>query len=205
MENQIPNNKEELPLAHYHELYAALDPADVEARCGAELSNGAFRFTFLGHTMTAAFPEFSLAAEPASRALKSAAAQILLLRYLISGKASPWLGKMMSYRELPWGSVYDANFNGRCRIRLARTFGQNLGGFRAAAEKLGGSAASFGDAAADFPLFCGITVRVILNEGDDEFPATSQFLFSDNISSVWNAEDLAVLCEVIITALKEVS
>ncbi|MDR0905570.1 MAG: DUF3786 domain-containing protein [Oscillospiraceae bacterium] len=200
---ELPNNKENLPQAHYRELYAALDPSDVAKRTGIELQGPAFAFDFLGHRFTAAFPEFELMCEPPSAALTGHAAQILVLRYLIRGAATAWQGKFLSYRELPWGEVYDANFNGRCRIRLARTYGKNLDGFRAAAENLGGTPVKAGDAAADLPLPGGITVRVILREGDDEFPATSQFLFSDNIVSAWDAEDLAALGEVIISALKE--
>jgi hypothetical protein len=213
----LPNNKENLPQSHYRELYAALDPSDVAKRTGIEVGTiprrlrtappfergQGLELDFLGHRLTADFPDFALTCEPPSAALTGHAAQILILRYLIRGAATAWQGKFLSYRELPWGEVYDANFNGRCRVRLARTFGKNLDGFRAAAERLGGTPAKAGDAAADLPLPGGITVRVIVREGDDEFPATSQFLFSDNIASAWDAEDLAALGEVIISALKE--
>lgn len=200
----LPNNKEELPREHYAELFAALDAQDVTARTGVALQDGAFELDFLAHRLTAAYPAFDLIAEPPSKALTSHAARILVQRYLIRSTLTPWQGTFKSYRELPWGEVYDANFNGRCRMRLARTYGKNLDGFREAAQKLGGIAVKLGDAAYDVPLPGGITVRVIIHEGDEEFPAAAQFLFSDNISSAWDAEDLAVLGEVIITALKEV-
>ena len=199
----IPNNKEEMPLEHYTELFAAADPHEIAERTGLEYADGVFSFDFLNHRLTVTHPEFKLAAEPASRVLTSVAAEILVLRQLVQGTRGAWLGTFKSYRELPWGDVYDANFNGRCRIRLARTYGTRLDAFREGAIRLGGLAVKHGDAAFDFAFHSGITVRVIMHEGDDEFPAASQFLFSDNISAVWGAEDLAVLCEVIISALKE--
>jgi hypothetical protein len=201
---ELINNKENLPREHYTELFARLEDGDIAARTGIAAEDGAYTLELLGHKLTAAYPDFALTCEPVSAALTGHAAQILVLRYLIRGRRTAWRGKFLSYRELPWGEVYDSNFNGRCRVRLARTFGGNTDAFRAAAEALGGSPANIGDAAYDLPFPGGITVRVILHEGDDEFPATSQFLFSDNISSAWDAEDLAALGEVIISALKEV-
>ncbi|MDR0839053.1 MAG: DUF3786 domain-containing protein, partial [Oscillospiraceae bacterium] len=60
-----------------------------------------------------------------------------------------------------------------------------------------------GDASADLPLTGGITARLILHSGDEEFPPDAQILFSDNVSAAWDAEDLAVMGEVMISALKE--
>ena len=42
----------------------------------------------------------------------------------------------------------------------------------------------------------------ILWEGDDEFPPSSQILFSDNFPVSFQAEDMAVMGDVIIGALK---
>ncbi len=43
---------------------------------------------------------------------------------------------------------------------------------------------------------------MILWEGDDEFPPSSQILFSDNFPISFQAEDMAVMGDVIIGSLK---
>jgi putative radical SAM enzyme (TIGR03279 family) len=77
--------------------------------------------------------------------------------------------------------------------------------FAAACVMLGGAAAEQRDVSYDLPLTGGNALRLILREGDEEFPASSQILFSDNIVEAWTAEDLAVLGEVAIRALTEVT
>ena len=41
-------------------------------------------------------------------------------------------------------------------------------------------------------------VQMLLWEGDDEFPPSSQILFSDNFPVSFQAEDMAVMGDVII-------
>ena len=206
MEN-IRDNKSEMPLRHYKALFTELDPAEVSARTGLDFNGGYFVIDILGHTLHAKWPEFELVPSSGGcpKALTSPNFGILIMRYLIRGKRAAWQGGFMSYRELPWGEVYDSNFNGRCRLRLAYGFGNNLEVFVKAAEKLGGAAFAKkpGSVAVDLPLTGGITVRMILHEGDEEFSPAAQILFSDNVSSAWDAEDLAGMGEEIISALKE--
>ena len=45
-------------------------------------------------------------------------------------------------------------------------------------------------------------IQLILWEGDDEFPPSSQILFSDNFPASFEAEDMAVMGDVIIGSLK---
>ena len=46
--NDIQNNKEEVPFAHYEALFRALDPDEAALRCGVPFENGAFTVTLLG-------------------------------------------------------------------------------------------------------------------------------------------------------------
>ena len=45
-------------------------------------------------------------------------------------------------------------------------------------------------------------IQMILWEGDEEFPPSSQILFSDNFPVSFQAEDMAVMGDVIIGSLK---
>lgn len=52
----------------------------------------------------------------------------------------------------------------------------------------------------------GLQVRLILWEGDDEFPPSAQILFSDNFPVAFTqGEDMAVVGDVTIDMLKALS
>ena len=59
-----------------------------------------------------------------------------------------------------------------------------------------------GDIAYQLEIFPDYLVQMILWEGDDEFPPSSQILFSDNFPISFQAEDMAVMGDVIIGSLK---
>ena len=59
-----------------------------------------------------------------------------------------------------------------------------------------------GDIAYQLEIFPGYLVQMILWEGDEEFPPSSQILFSDNFPISFQAEDMAVMGDVIIGSLK---
>lgn len=202
----MKNQKDEAPLAIYTARYAEIDPQTVTARCGAAFDGGGFTLTLMGYPIYAAWPEFSIkTAEGAPAALSSAAVKILVLRYLTEGVAAPATGRFLVYRELPWGAVYDANFQGRCSRRLAFTFGTKPELFRRACQALGARPLELPDVSYELPFFDGLAIRLVLRDGDEEFPPTSQFMFSDNFVTALSAEDVAVVGEVVIKVLKELS
>jgi hypothetical protein len=215
--NKDPNQLYGVPLSIYQERYRALDPQEASRRTGVPFdpshcaeTQGAFagRFTLilLGYRIHAAWPDFELTpAEPEAcpRELYGTKAQILLIRHLLEGTAAAASGAFLPYRELPWGSVYEQQFTGRCMMRLAFGFGSKPDAFTKACQAIGGVPYTKGDASCDLPFLPGLTVRLILWSGDDEFPPQSQWLFSDNTPLAFTAEDVACMGDVIIGALKE--
>ena len=190
--------------------FREIEPAEAVLRSGVVFDEERSRFVveLLGHRLYAQWPEFRLtpADEGACpKALYDFQMQVLVLRVLYLGVSVPSTGVFKAYRELPWGEVYDANFNGRCIKRFAFGFGFGTDKFEKAAELLGGVRLSLGDVAFDFSFFGGITCRFILWMPDDEFPPSAQILFSDNSPLIYNAEDLAAVGDVIISALKEMA
>ena len=111
-------------------------------------------------------------------------------------------GGFLTFREVPWGALYLAPFEGRCIKRLAFTFGSKLDDFRRAMENLGAKPLKMGDASYEFELLKGLKLQFILWQGDDEFPPSSQILFSDNFPTAFTAEDMAVTGDVTIGSLK---
>ncbi|MDR1727031.1 MAG: DUF3786 domain-containing protein [Acidobacteriota bacterium] len=214
MGKDAPNNKELAPLGHYLAKYAATPPESIAVRCQVPFDAGAssFALEILAQPLRATWPGFELSpldGEACPPALYGAAARILLLRHLLEGVSAPSGGRFLAYRELPWGEVYDGNFQGRCVRRLARTFGVRLGDFARAAQRLGGAPTAPGGGAGredgreawELAFLPDVKVRLLLRAGDEEFPASAQFLFSDNAALAFSAEDLAVVGDLVVAAL----
>jgi len=195
--------------------YRDIDPVEAAGRTNLEYDHGLSRFYIkaLGHELFAEFPDFKLIPADSANCPKTLYGfqmQILTILVLTAGVYTPPTGIYKAYRELPWGDLYDANFNGRCIKRFAFGFGFKPDAFIKAAELLSGikldkTGTSSGDIAYDFPFLGGISSRFILWTPDEEFPPSAQILFSDNSALMYSAEDLAAVGDVIISALKEVS
>lgn len=208
--NKDPNQLYGVPLSIYQERYKALDPREASHRTAIPFDEaaGIFTLTVLGYRINAAWPEFALTPgdpEACPQELYGTKAQILLIRHLLEGARAEAAGTFLPYRELPWGSVYDQQFTGRCIMRLAFGFGSKLDSFKKACEVLGGIPYTKGDASYDLHFLPGLTLRLILWAGDDEFPPQSQWLFSDNTPLAFTAEDVACMGDVLIGSLKEMA
>jgi len=192
------------------EKYREIDPFEAAERTNLEYDTEHSRFTLhaLGHRLYADWPEFKLTPadnEACPKNLYGFEMQVLVLRVLYLGINAPQTGNFKAYRDLPWGGLYDTNFSGRCIKRFAYGFGFKPDIFAKAAEKLSGKKLDFGDVSYEFSFPVDITCRFILWKPDEEFPPSAQILFSDNSVLMYNAEDLAAVGDVIISALKDVS
>lgn len=202
MDSTRPDNKTGVPLAHYKSLYAQADPAEMSRRTGIEWDGekGEFRFTVLNVELKATWPELGVYYAASGEACKPSIV-ILFGRFLLEGTATLSAGRFLAYAEMPWGQVYNANFNGRCIRRLAGTFGADLAGFERACVRCGGQKVKGGDSAFVLTFLPELFLKVILWEGDEEYPASAQILFSDNFPAAFTAEDDCVVCETAITFL----
>ena len=190
-----PNNQTELPLAHYRERFAAVQPEEIALRTGAALSGMTFTLKILREPREIDWPEFRNDGWADYH-------RILFLHYLLEGKAAAPCAEFKPYRELPWGEVYDRNFTGRCIQRLVRIFGTKPDAFRAACEALGGMPVKSSGIAYDLEFLPNLHLRFFLWEGDEDFPPSAQFLFSDNFAAAFTAEDMAVAGDVVLNAMK---
>ena len=104
--------------------------------------------------------------------------------------------------EMPWGEVYIKPFTGRCLTRAAFTFGTRLAAFRRAMENTRAIPIKNGDAGYQIEVMPGYEIRLIVWEGDDEFPPNAQILFSDNFPQAFSAEDRTVVGDIVISDIK---
>ena len=198
---QIENHKEEVPFAHYEERFRAMDAAEAAARTGAMWDGKEFYVNLLGREFAISHPDYALRSLDGG-ALLPLPAQTFLLRYLLESKAVGWNGEWKTFREMPWGEMYIKPYTGRVLTRAAFTFGTRVAAFRAAAEKMGATAVPHGDAGYQFELVPGYWMRILVWEGDEEFPPNAQVLYSDNFAEGFAAEDRVVAGDILISTIK---
>jgi len=220
----LTDNKTGKPLRYYQAIYRELDPTEIAQRCGLEFNRESSRFSLrvLGTEHNVPHPEFALLNSDANESRGEAAPEanaeadpagesdpyekILFLRYLCEGKYFPSQGKRLSYNEIPWGSVYYRNFEGRCLRRCAGVFGKDIQKFVKTVENnpnLRAEALNIGDASYRLEFINGLYISIILWGADDEFQPSAQLLFDDNFVFAFTAEDIAVAAEVLTDRLKK--
>lgn len=206
--NYDRDSKERMPWEHYMEEYKKADPHEIASRLSIpyDEEKKAFSVRFLGSVYRITFPDFQVEHLTDSRGYypleEMIYAKILTIRFLLNGAVMEGTGKYKTYREMPWGEVYLRQFDGRCIKRLAFTYGNRLDDFRKIMEHMGAEPITHGDAAYELSIYPGYRIQMILWEGDEEFPPSSQILFSDNFPVSFQAEDMAVMGDVIIGSLK---
>ena len=198
---QIENHKEEVPFAHYEELFKALDPQEAAARTGAKWDGKEFYVNLLGREFAISHPDYTIRALDDGK-LPPLPTQTFLLRYLLESKSVAWGGQWKTFREMPWGEMYIKPYTGRVLTRAAFTFGTRVAAFRAAAEKMGAELVKHGDAGFRFNLIGDYQMQILIWEGDDEFPPSAQILYSDNFADGFAAEDRVVAGDILISTVR---
>ena len=198
---QVENHKEEVPFAHYEERFRSLNPVEAAERTGAKWDGKEFYVNLLGREFAISHPEYSLRAMDGGK-LPPLPTQTFLLRYLLESRQVAWAGEWKTFREMPWGEMYIKPYTGRVLTRAAFTFGTRVAAFKAAAEKMGAEAVKHGDAGFEFNLIGGYKMRILVWEGDDEFPPNAQILYSENFVEGIAAEDRVVAGDILISTVK---
>ena len=202
------DSKERLPWEHYLSQYQEADPKEIAERLGISYNEEEKSFTlkFLGTTYQISWADFQVSREADDMGFypleTMTYARTLTIRFLLNGAEASGTGKFKTYREMPWGEVYLRQFDGRCIKRLAFSYGNRIKDFQAIMEHMHCVPVKHGDIAYQLEIFPDYLVQMILWEGDDEFPPSSQILFSDNFPISFQAEDMAVMGDVIIGSLK---
>ena len=199
---QIENHKEEVPFAHYEEKFRGLKPEEALERLPDVRWDGTeFTVTLLGRTFAIYHPDYAIRALDGGP-VPPLNVQTFLLRYLLESRDVAWAGEWKTFREMPWGEMYIKPYTGRVLTRAAFTFGSRVAAFRAAAEKMGALPLPHGDAGYQFDLIGGYQMRLLVWEGDDEFPPNAQVLYSDNFADGFAAEDRVVAGDILISVVK---
>jgi hypothetical protein len=179
------------------EALPAVDPVRQASHAGVEFEprdghGGRFVVPFFGTTYAVSWPAGEVRrVNDGTEA--DVASRILLLHYLLTADGTAVADRWIAFRNLPGGLGYDAAFQGRANLRLARTFGAERAAFEAAARALKGEPLTFGDTSFLFRMLPRLWLAVVLYLADDEFPANANVLFDASASHYLPTEDLAVL------------
>ena len=199
---QIENHKEEVPFAHYEEKFRGLKPEEaLERLTDVRWDGKEFSVTLLGRTFAISHPDYAIRTLDGGP-VPPLNVQTFLLRYLLESRDVAWAGEWKTFREMPWGEMYIKPYTGRVLTRAAFTFGTRVAALRAAAEKMGALPLPHGDAGYQFDLIGGYQMRLLVWEGDDEFPPNAQVLYSDNFADGFAAEDRVVAGDILISVVK---
>lgn len=198
---QIENHKEEVPFSHYEALFRKLDPQDALTRLKSVQFDGKqFTLTLLGRPYAIAWPQYAITPLDGGAA-PNLPTQTFLLRCLLEARELPGSGEWKTSGDALGRAVHSALYRSPAqpgRLLLCTKLAQ----FRQACEKLGAQALPHGDAGYEFPFFGPYSMRILIWEGDDEFPPSAQLLYTDNFAQGFAAEDRVVAGDILIGQIK---
>ena len=131
--------------------------------------------------------------------------EIVLLHYLRwslqnEDEGGPWEWSL--FRQMPGGEAYQAAFQERAVLPLAKMFSNAPSNMVSAAKKLGGRIEPFGSATALLPFLPRLDVRVTVWQGDDEVPGNATILFPRTVPYMLPTEDYAEIGAVVLASLR---
>ncbi len=173
--------------------------SDIEEQCGkagAQYSGKSITLQYLNRIYLITLPdaEISLIDDPEAIPVRD---KILILHYLLTARGMPLTNKLITFHELPEGSLYYPAFAKRTIQPLMDNFGSDPQLILQLSRKIGGQKADYGDAAVAINAFPCVPITIVLWRGDSEFPARGNVLFDATVSHCLPTEDVTVLCETI--------
>ena len=127
--------------------------------------------------------------------------RVLILHYLNSATGRKPSNDWIAYREVPDGSFYYQAFVSRAINPLKGGFGENPDLLRQVAPLLKGEPIAEGDVGFLFKPFPHTPIKLILWQGDDEFPPEGNILLDRSIIEYLSAEDIAWVSGMVVYRL----
>jgi hypothetical protein len=181
----------------------AMSPSDIARNAIAEYdeSRNAYTVQYLNRRATVLVNEEKLVWENGEEVFPPV--HLLILHYLTRSREIDPTGDLISFRELDGGNVYYAAFEGRSIRIITQYFGDDAGKLLKAGEKMGAEPFDRGHASIRIHLFPRVPIYIVVWEGDDEMPASSNFLFDSTIRYQVHTEDVAVICSILASRLRK--
>lgn len=185
---------------------ASKDPDATIDRSGFEGERGQWiRVPFLNRVYRVALPDFNFSDIADAEVEVPIQEQVLILHYLMSESSRKPIGNWIAYREIPGAGFYYSAFVKRAIDPLKNIFGHAASALKKAAVSLNGTPAGTGDAGFDFTVFPKVPLRLILWQGDEEFPPDASILFDETAGDYLSPEDAAWLAGMVVYRLAALS
>ena len=123
--------------------------------------------------------------------------KLLILHYFLTAKGTPLADRLITFRELPEGVVYNPTFLQRAVKPIMDNFAEEPDLLFEAARSMGGQPADYGDVAVTINAFNRLSITIVLWRGEKELPAQGSVLVDASIADCLPTEDITVLCETI--------
>jgi hypothetical protein len=131
--------------------------------------------------------------------------KILILHYLNSAEGIPLKHKLISFKELPSGSIYIGPFYNRAIRPLIKYFGDRPESLVKAGITIGGEQEEIGDVSVKIPVFPMVPITYVIWRGDEEFPASGNVLFDASAPHYLPTEDYAAMSSMVVYELKKIA
>lgn len=160
-----------------------------------------FSVPFLGSEYKVSYPDGEIKGPQVADTPKEV--QVLILHYLTGASGISSNGCLISFKELPSGSIYIGPFTQRAVNPLLKIFGNTPDKLVEAAIRLGGSRVDLGDVSVTVPFFPMVSLTYVMWLGDEEFPSTGNVLFDSTAPTHLATEDYAVMAGMGVFELKK--
>ena len=127
--------------------------------------------------------------------------RILILHYLNCDLPVPETDVFISFRELPGGEFYWQPFRSRTIQPLVDRFQNDLEQLKHNLNRFDWKPIKYGDLSARIHSIGRLDISLTYFRSDEEFPATAEILFSENIKRVYTTEDATILASRICQGL----
>jgi len=194
----------ELAFASAQQRLRAMDPRQVAEQSASPWSKGEegeyLEVTHLNQHYRVLLPDAKV--RDAEGGEPPLVKRVLILHYLIQAQGKELTRRWVDFRSLPGGLVYYPVFRGRVIARLVRMFGEQPRKLIPAAAPLGGRAIAMADVAVEIPAFPRVPVVFALWEASEEFAPEGTIMYDDALPAYLETEDVIIVCEEILGALK---
>ncbi len=173
--------------------FQGLSPLVAAAKAGCDFRDGAFRLRLFDQTFLVSHPQGQVSEERGGERPRPVL-EMMLLHYLVTADGAAQTGQWIAYRHLPGASLFATRFVGMAISPLVAGFGDDIEGFRRAAQALGGeSMGRTGDASFRFLALPRIPMAATLYLGDEEVTPSVNILFDGSAHHYLPTEDLSYL------------
>ncbi|CEJ72764.1 Domain of uncharacterised function (DUF3786([[Clostridium] sordellii] len=203
MKNDLNEGNYKLVLENLIMKFKSLNPIVISKLTNSFYNNksNTFKLRFLDSNIYIHYPS-GVIYKNNKKLNEDISLNILVIRFLINGIYKNQTNIYLSYKETAGGYVYYSNFKSRTIKYFINKYKDDFNLLKKHMEKIKAEKLDMGDISYKVRFLNEIYVVFILWYGDEEFEAEGNILFDYNINSYFNAEDLAVIPDIILNNLK---